>query len=187
MNSRLNDEQATIDFAKSGDRDAFEQIVRSYQDRIVRYAHNIVGDSHAAEDVAQKTFVNVFRYLDKYDHAKGNFSTWIYQIARNVALNHLRSARAKEVRFETGVPDLPIEDDPSEKAQLEEQFECLDHALAQLPQEQRSAWVLSEFENLTQAEIASIEGIPEGTVKSRVARARQAIRKSLSGKIGMER
>lgn len=186
MFSRLNDEQLIIDSAKSGDRDAFEQIVKSYQDRIVRYAHNIVGDSHAAEDVAQKAFINVFHYIDKYDHTKGRFSTWIYRIARNAALNHLRSVRSKEVRFETIVPDLPTDNDPSVSAQLKEQFECLDRALSQLPQDQRSVWVLSELENMTQAEIAMIEGIPEGTVKSRVFRARQAIRKSLSGQIGME-
>lgn len=187
LDSRLNDEQPIIDSAKSGDRDAFEQIVGSYQDRVVRYAQNIVGDSHAAEDVAQRTFVNVFDHLQSYDPTKGRFSTWVYRIARNVALNHLRSVRGKEICYGTMTPSLLNREDPSAAAELKEQFESLDRALAKLPENQRSVWVLSELEKLTQSEIAKIEGIPEGTVKSRVSRARQAIRKAFSGRIGMER
>lgn len=170
-----------------GDRAAFEQVVSACSDPIYRYVRMIVKDEHAAEDVAQGVFVRVYQRLSQFDASRGKFSTWIYRIARNAALNHLRDNRRAEAELETPLPQASRELPPHEHAELKEQFALLDRAVAGLPEHQRSAWVLSELEGLSQSEIASIEGVPEGTVKSRVSRAKEGLRKALADQIGMER
>ena len=76
---------------------------------------------------------------------------------------------------------------PPQQAQLREQFALLDRAVSELPQHQRSVWVLAELQGLTQSQIAQIEGVPEGTVKSRLSRARESLMKTLADQIGLER
>jgi RNA polymerase sigma-70 factor (ECF subfamily) len=183
----LDSQQEIIAAVIDGDQTAFEQVVRAYADPIFRYVRMIVKDEHAAEDVAQRVFLSAYQNLHQFDSQRGKFSTWIYRIARNAALNHLRDNQRCEVALETPLPEAGRELPPHEQAELREQFVLLDRAVAGLPEHQRSAWVLSEQEGLTQSEIASIEGVPEGTVKSRVSRAREALRKSLTDQIGMER
>ena len=180
-------EQEIIAAVLAGDSAAFEQIVRECADPIYRYVRMIVKDEHAAEDVAQRVFLSVYQKLHQFDAARGTFSTWAYRIARNAALNHLRDNKRATAALETPLPEESSEPAPHEQAELREQFRLLDRAVAELPEHQRSAWVLSELEGLTQAEIANIEGVPEGTVKSRVSRAKEALRKSLADQIGMER
>ena len=138
---------------------------------------------NASKDL--EVFLN--QNLHQFDSQRGKFSTWIYRIARNAALNHLRDNKRCEVALETPLPEADRELPPHEQAELREQFSLLDRAVAALPEHQRSAWVLSELEGLTQAEIAQIEGVPEGTVKSRVSRARDSLRKTLADQIGLER
>ena len=176
-----------IDAARGGDPVAFERIVTGYSGPIVRYVRNVVGDQHAAEDLAQSVFLKVYRNLDRFDAARGKFSTWIYRIARNAALNHLRDHKHHAHRFDTSLPPESSELTPQAQAEMREQFALLDKAVAALPEHQRSAWVLSELAGLTQSQIARIEEIPEGTVKSRVSRAKETLRKALSSTIGLER
>ena len=183
----MDSEFGIIDAARDGDASAFERIVKRYSGPIYRYVRNVVGDDHAAEDVAQQVFINVYRSLNRFDSARGKFSTWVFRIARNSALNHLRDNKRFTVELTTELPQESTEISPQGQAELREQFALLDQAVAELPEHQRSAWVLSELEGLTQAEVAEIEDVPEGTVKSRVARARDKLKKTLEDKIGLER
>ena len=91
--SGLENEQQTIDAARDGDRAAFELIVRAYSGAIYQYVRNVIGDAHATEDVSQRVFMNVYGNLRRYDPGRGKFGTWIFRIARNAALNHLRDTK----------------------------------------------------------------------------------------------
>jgi RNA polymerase sigma-70 factor (ECF subfamily) len=163
-----------------GDLSAFETLMRLHASTVIRLARSLVGDEHQAEDVAQQAWLRIHQNLGQFDPAKGSFSAWALRITRNLSLNALRAGGRSPIRILTSVPEPACDADPSHQAVLREQFALLDDALAKLPAEQRSAWSLSELEGLSQAEIAMIEGIPEGTVKSRVSRAKQSLRNLLT-------
>ena len=176
-------DQQTIDDAKFGDHTSFAKIMECWSDRVFRYVRNIVGDSHAAEDVSQRIFLKIYSNLNRYDNSKGSFSTWIYTIARNAAINQLRGQRSTNVLYGTEMPEMMNLETPESSAATKEMFLMLDQTLASLPASQRSVWVLSELEGLTQSQIAEIENVPEGTVKSRLSRARTALREVLKVKL----
>ncbi len=183
----MDPENDTIELAAAGDLQAFERVVNHYSAAIVRYVRNMVGDQHAAEDVAQRVFLNLYRSFEQFDKTRGSFNAWIYRIARNAALNHLRDSRQHQELTTEMDHHSSSHDCPAQTAELREQFALLDDAVHRLPEAQRSAWVLAELEGLTQAEIAEIEGVPEGTVKSRISRARETLLNALRNEIGMER
>lgn len=178
-------DHSVIESARDGDSSAITAIVSRFTPSLVRYVRSIVGDSHDAEDISQQTFVSAIQRLSTYAPSKGAFSTWLFRIGRNAALNYLRSERRSRVRFGTPLPDEGTHDartgnDPTARVVVREQFERLDMALADLPPTQRSAWLLLEVEQRSISEIAEIEGVAVGTIKSRVSRAREALRKSVS-------
>lgn len=187
-----DDEKQSIAAAREGHSPAFADLINRYSGPLLRFVSTIVGDEHDAEDVVQLAFLNAYRNLDQFDSDRGEFSTWLYRIARNGALNHVRSRRRSKVEFGTPVPESCESTDPAARAIRQEQFGLLDRALAALPANQRTAWTLSEIESLSQAQIAAIEGIPEGTVKSRVSRANAFLRDAVAQQpntdsIGVER
>jgi RNA polymerase sigma-70 factor, ECF subfamily len=150
--------------AMAGDVGAFEQIVRLHQQSVWRYLRRLLGDPAAAEDVAQETFLRVYRRLPTYAF-RSRFSTWVFQIARNAGLDELRS-RARAERTRRAVrPAAPSADGPAARVEL-------DAALASLPVDQRDALLLVEVLGLRYAEAAVVLAVPVGTVKSRVFGAR---------------
>jgi RNA polymerase sigma-70 factor, ECF subfamily len=150
--------------AMAGDVGAFEQIVRLHQQSVWRYLRRLLGDPAAAEDVAQETFLRVYRRLPTYAF-RSRFSTWVFQIARNAGLDELRS-RARTERTRRAVrPAAPSADGPAARVEL-------DAALASLPVDQRDALLLVEVLGLRYAEAAVVLAVPVGTVKSRVFGAR---------------
>jgi RNA polymerase sigma-70 factor, ECF subfamily len=150
--------------AMAGDVGAFEQIVRLHQQSVWRYLRRLLGDPAAAEDVAQETFLRVYRRLPTYAF-RSRFSTWVFQIARNAGLDELRS-RARAERTRRAVrPAAPSADGPAARVEL-------DAALASLPVDQREALLLVEVLGLRYAEAAVVLAVPVGTVKSRVFGAR---------------
>ncbi len=158
--------------AAAGDPIAFERLVRHYEPHVRRFLAHFLGDATLAEDVAQEAFVRVYRGLPGFGF-RSSFSTWLFQVARNAALDALRSrqrrdrlaeavtpARAEEVAARTAAPDGAAE---------------VAAALASLPAAPREALLLVEVYGLTYREAATVLGTAEGTVKSRVFAARRTL------------
>ena len=164
-----------IVLAQKGDQAAYGVLVRRHQDRIYRYLRNLTGSREDALELAQDVFIKAWEALPTW-RPDAQFHTWVYRIASNAALDVLR--RRKVVGF---VPlddayDAPT-DQPGPEAQLQARqgLRRLDAALARLPLEQREIVLLREVEGLSYDELATTLGIDEGTVKSRLSRARAAL------------
>ena len=154
--------------AAAGDLRAFEQIVRDHQQPVWRFLRRMLGDGAAAEDVAQETFLRVYRRLPGFAF-ESKLSTWIFQVARNAGIDELR-ARERHARLIGAVPPPPRSANGPGEARVE-----IDEALATLPVDQREALLLVEVLGLRYAEAAGVLGTPVGTVKSRVFTARSRL------------
>ena len=154
---------------------AFRRVVERHQAGLFGFVRSLGLDAHAAEDVVQDAFLAAYARREAFDPRRGTYAAWLYRIARNRALNDLRKKRPRLVSF------LPEgrEQAPPTRAEPEA-FARLDRALAHLPEAQRAAFVLTEIHGLGQAEVAAIEAVAVGTVKSRVARARERLRAVLA-------
>ena len=161
-----------ISAAKAGDLDAFERIVRRYQTDVLRLALHVVRDMGAAEDAAQEAFVRAFRFLPRY-RGESKFSTWLFSIARNCALDELRrTTRGGFPRddFDTNVAAR----DSDAQVGLE-----IREAMGALPLDLREAVILIDMFGMSYREVGIVMRLPEGTVKSRVHRAREQLAKQL--------
>ena len=157
-------EPALIRAAAAGDLAAFERLVRAFQEPVWRFLRRLLGDPVAAEDVAQETFLRVYRRLPTYAF-RSRFSTWVFQIARNAGIDELRT-RERHDRVRRAVTTPAASEGPA-GARVE-----IDAALAMLPVDQREAVLLVEVLGLRYAEAATVLSVPVGTVKSRVFGAR---------------
>jgi RNA polymerase sigma-70 factor, ECF subfamily len=178
------DESFLIARARRGDPSAFEEIVRLYQRRVYGVALRIVRAHDVADDVTQEAFLRAWRSLDRFELGRP-FGPWVCRIAANLAVNHVRSPRARE----EGLPDGHAETRTSAPGPLgalldAEGATVLEKAMGQLPQEQRAVLVLRVVEELSYAEIAETLGISPGTVMSRLFRARERLAQALSPYLG---
>lgn len=178
----LDPDRAAVDDARAGDTGAFEALVLRYQARIVNYASAMVHDAGVAEDVAQETFIRAWRGLERF-RGESAFKTWLYRIATNVARTHLdrrgRQGRIADRSLDDEDEVLQAGDVPSAAPDAETSLvtrEAIDRALAELPEELRTALVLRDVEGLDYKEIAGVTGAPMGTVESRIFRARRHMR-----------
>jgi RNA polymerase sigma-70 factor, ECF subfamily len=169
----MGDDLAVIRRILDGDVDAFRVLVERYQGPLRCFIHNLVSDTHEGEDLAQDVFLAAFRKLASYDPRRAAFATWLLTIARNRCLNAL--ARRRPVLLDE-LPDRAEVRPPDADLTAAEWFRLLDQALAALPFEQKTVFILAEIQGLSLAEIAAIEGIKSGTVKSRLSRARDQLR-----------
>ena len=176
----------------SGDREAFEELIRRHQPRVFRLLMRMLGNREEAEDVAQETFLSLHRHGHKFRH-DARFSTFIYRVAANAALNRRRTlgrknARIRELQVRNAAgDDLPTSPrDPESATSGGETQRLVQEALLQLPPDLRMATVLYDIEGLSYKEIATALSIPEGTVKSRIHRARSALRDRLKGLVAAE-
>lgn len=170
----------------------FPIIYAEYYPKIVGYLNRLVGEAEA-EDVAQEVFVKVSRSLDGF-RCESSLSTWIYRIATNSAMDHLRKpASRKTANIQGGLPDddstdgedtMPDNDMPVHDTLLirKDMNECIHCIVDSLPENYRSVLVLGDLEGLTNAEIAESVGISLDTVKIRLHRARTRLRKELEAK-----
>jgi RNA polymerase sigma-70 factor, ECF subfamily len=163
--------------ARSGDRNALDQLLRRHYDRAHGVCRRLMGNVSEADDAAQETMIRVVRGLDSFD-GRSSFSTWVYRIATNTSLDELRKRGRR--------PHLHLVDDeghsPEQVDQLAERRVdsvverlSIDAALASLPDDYRAAVVLRDVADLDYAEIAAVLDIPVGTVKSRIARGRSLL------------
>jgi RNA polymerase sigma-70 factor (ECF subfamily) len=176
---------------------AFEELVGLFQHRLLSVMHHVVGNAEEAEDLAQEVFLRVYRARKKY-HPRSKFSTWLFTIANNLALNSLRSRQRKPVvplRVHDSGPLGPrpaerlVHDPgtgPVQKVQRQEVAAQVRRALEGLNERQRMAVMLNKFEDMGYAEIAEVMGLTVKAVKSLLSRARENLRAALSDYIGMD-
>jgi len=182
---------ALIRAFQEGDKAAFDKLVLNHKDRLFNLCYRILGDYEEANDSAQETFIKVYRGLKKFRFESG-FSTWLYRIAVNTCKNKLKSSayrqKSKMVPLDNPVlanrsqPSREIQDEsPSPAMELEkkERMRVIQEAIDALSPEQKQVVTLRDIEGFSYEEVAEITGFNLGTVKSRIARARQDLRKKL--------
>lgn len=172
-----NDDAECVRRMLAGQVNDYRVLVQRHQDSIYRFVRNIIGHRQEAEDVTQDVFVSAYKNLASFDSQRATFSTWLFTIARNRAINQLKSRR-NETLVGSG-PEPTDSHLPHDTVEERELLEQLNLALDALPVDQKTAFVLAEIEELSHGEIAAIEHISVGTVKSRVHRARQRLQAAL--------
>ena len=168
-------ENEIIARVQAGMTGEFELLVRSYQNGLFRFAANLV-ERAIAEDLVQDIFLAAYAQIHTFDPRRGTFRAWIYRMARNRALN-LR--KKKKEYLHSDPPEMVDDRTPSRDLLTREAFRRLDQALNDLSFRDRVVFVLAELEGLPYAEIARIEDLALGTVKSRLARIKIKLRNIL--------
>ncbi len=182
------EEYELIARCQSGDRIAFEELFYLYREDVFRFSYLVVRDATLAQDVVQEAFLKVFRSVDKFQF-RSSFKSWLYRVVVNEAITILRRRKIKEdldPAPETAHgTDAPARYYQPEEAALEsEERELLRWAIGQLDPIHRSVVVLKYFHDFSDTEIAAVVGCPAGTVKSRLHRARELLRHSMSRRMG---
>jgi RNA polymerase sigma-70 factor (ECF subfamily) len=183
----LEDRQL-IERCRSGDREAFDELVRRYEKQAYNLAYRLSGNYDDASDVVVEAFVRVFQGLHTF-RGEANFGTWLHRVVVNTFLDMRKRSKGRQnvsleeqLELDGDTLTRQIEDTspgPEELVEKEEREEVLQRAIAQLPPERRILIVLYHFENLSYEEIAQMLNLPVGTVKSRLNRARLALREIL--------
>ena len=182
-------EEELIARAQQGDEDAFAQLLDAHQGKVYGLTLRLTGSPEDAMELTQETFFNAWRGLPSF-HRDSKFSTWLYRLATNVTID---SCEKKNGAAAWRCPSLSVEDEddqrvldvpdlrftPQSEAERRELQEAVHRGLTQLSDEHRQVLVLRELNGLSYSEIAQVLNIEEGTVKSRISRARLALRKIL--------
>lgn len=176
----MTNEQDVLRRARQGDSDAFRLLVETYQTQVYRLALRMCGES-AADDVTQEAFVAAWRALPEF-RGDSRFSTWLYRLTANAAIDLLR--REKRHRGGEDITALELPDDaptPQELSERSETQEAVRRAMGRLSAEHREILLLRYMQELDYGEIAAALDISEGTVKSRISRAKARLREVLDG------
>ena len=167
---------------QSGDINAFESLVRKYQDRTVRVLYLLLGNIDDAQDVAQETFIRAFRCIQSFRH-NSSFATWLHRIAINTARNWVRDCkRYREILIPPDERWRCNLVNPGDQLLAKERSLEIKIALAELPQYYREAIILRHFDELSYEDIAIVQQVPVGTVRSRLAKAREMLKQLMSQK-----
>ncbi len=178
------DEGFLVARARRGDAAAFEELVRRHQRRVYAVARRIVRAHDVADDVSQEAFVRAWRSLDRFEAGRP-FAPWVCRIAANLAINHVRSPRAREDGLPEGHAETPARDAGPLGSVLDaEAGRALDAAVAALPVEQRAVFVLRSVEEMSYEAIAEALALSPGTVMSRLFRAREKLARALAPYLG---
>jgi RNA polymerase sigma-70 factor (ECF subfamily) len=168
--------------AMSGAEDGFEALVRRYQRPIAGYIFRMLGDYEASLDVSQEVFIKVYNSLSRYS-SEYKFSTWLYRIAHNAAIDHMRRNSVNPQSLETeggdGAYQLQIEcpkPTPEQDRERSEWRTEINAVVKRLPGPYRELILLRHSQDLSYDEIADVTGLPLGTVKNRLFRAREMMR-----------
>ena len=171
-----------VESAVAGREASFEELVRRYQRPIAAYVYRMVGDYDSALDLTQEVFIKVYNSLARY-RSEFKFSTWIYKIAHNAAIDHLRRHAVREQALTCSVDgerrEVVIESrrlTPEQESERKERRSEIESVVQLLQASYRELIVLRHSHDLSYDEIAEVTGLPLGTVKNRLFRAREAMR-----------
>ena len=174
-----------VEDARRGDRDAFGELVARYERRLIRVILRFVPDVEQARDLAQETFLRVYRRLDQFDSSR-RFGPWLFRIGVNLTLDYLRK-RKRRVKWSLFTdaqgerqPD-PSVPDPRQKLDLSQEVRAV---MEQLPEKYRSVLVLRDLENFSNSEIAAILNRKEATIRWRLAEARKQFKSLWVARMG---
>lgn len=180
-------EQELISKAKSGDQDAFGQLVLDHQNKVYTLAVRFVGDREDAADLAQEAFLKAWRSLSTFQ-GESSFATWMHRLTTNVCLDWLRKqSRRQNISVAVSLDDeeanwtepADSRQDPQERLEQTERKQALTQAMQELTEQHRRLLLMREVSGLSYQEIADALEVDLGTVKSRIARARMQLRKIL--------
>jgi RNA polymerase sigma-70 factor (ECF subfamily) len=181
--------------AQKGDRKAFTRLVIEHQNRVFSYLYRMLGNAYEAEEVAQEVFIAAFRFISGF-RGEGSLCTWLLRIASNMYKNRIRynvrRKRSQESCIDDKVeqPDYrPIgerPDNPEALVATQQMEVALHEAISRLPEDFREVLVLRDIELLSYEQIQELTGLAEGTVKSRIHRARSMLTRLMSGHLDGE-
>jgi RNA polymerase sigma-70 factor (ECF subfamily) len=181
-----HDDILLVDAVKSGDRDSFARLVTKYRASVIRICRGYVGSYEDAEDLAQEVFVELFRSISRF-RGDSRFSTWLYRLAVNKSLNFLRYHkkrfrvyRSSESPGEESLINSPGEAESDTAVVDSDHRRALREALDKLPDNQRTAFILNKYEELSYNDVAAVMDTTLSTVESLIFRARQNLQKYLS-------
>lgn len=167
--------ETLLEQCRAGDALAWEALVRRYQGRVFALAYHYLRDREEARDVAQETFIKVYRGLQRFD-GEGSFTAWLVRVARNCAIDRLRKLQSSPAweaeEVEESQPHGDPGADPEREALARDRRELVYRALDRMSEINREMILLKEIQGLKQREIADLLAIPIGTVKARTNRAR---------------
>ncbi len=176
--AKVSEESDLIARSVGGDLEAYNQLVGVYQDRVYQVAYRVTGNHEDAWDAAQEAFVHAFRSLARFRGAAA-FSTWLHRVTVNAALDLVRRRPPQ--------PSVPLETvvmsgghEPADAAARADVQRRIHRAIAALPVDQRVVVVLRDLQGLAYEEIASVLRLPMGTVRSRLSRGRETLRRQLA-------
>ena len=187
---RESAESALVEMCRRGDTQAFERLVGLHERMVYNLAARLLGDTEEARDLSQDVFLQVYRTLGRFE-GRSSLRTWIFRIVVNQCRNRQRWWRRRRKDRACAIESMTPADEarmaaqgkpdgPYEHARRREQAARLQEALEGVSFEHRAILLLREVECLSCEEIAATLGLPEGTVKSRLSRAREAVRQRLS-------
>lgn len=161
-----------------GEEDALREIIRRYEGPILDFTFRMLGNAAHAEDAAEEVFVRASQRAKSFRPERGLFSTWLFQIARNTAIDQIRHRKHDPIHGAEEIPDDHATRSPSPMANLaqKEIAAAIAAAMAQLPEDQRTAIALAEYQGLSHADIAAIMDCSEKSVEARIYRAKQTLR-----------
>lgn len=184
------DDHALIAATRTGDELAFQELVRRYRNPITNFVYRMLNDYDRAVDLTQETFVRVYMNVEKYQ-ANFSFSTYIYRIASNLAISELRQRKRRRLipfptffsdkdndEVEVELPDVK-QTGADEEMVLDERQRAVRRAIVSLPEKYRTVVVLRDIEGKSYEEISAVLDLSDGTVKSRINRARNLLKEKL--------
>ncbi|MBO2943168.1 sigma-70 family RNA polymerase sigma factor [Paenibacillus sp. F411] len=179
----MTDSQLIMEI-KQGNVELYSELMRRYQRKIMAFVYHMLKSSGMelmAEDICSETFYKAFRSLHSFREVDASFSTWLYTIARNTVLSELRKQRGANLPLEESgiIPIAPPEVAPEQAILRNEKVRMVREAINNLPEKQRSALILREYDQLDYQEIADILGQSVSSVKSLLFRARSSVKLQL--------
>jgi len=170
-----------VELSQGGDQSAFEILFTTFKTRLHHSLFKVLRNYHETEDIVQQAFLRAWEKIDTFK-GNSNFYTWLYRIGFNLAITKINSSREMQLdeSFESTLSSSSNIEDTLEDKEL---YVTVKNLLDEIPEEQRTAYVLCEVDTKNYEEIAQITGVPVGTVRSRIFRARQYLMENLKDRL----